>query len=293
MASAAMPLAPRRVRCGVVVGNVIETIARNPLPDAMRERSQRVWSAGDYDSIAAGFRDDAAAFVERQRLKRGMRVLDAACGSGNLTIPAARTGANVVGLDLVWSLIEQAAEWGQREGLSIVFDEGTVEDMPYADFEFDAVLSMFGLMFAARPERVAAELARVTKPGGKVALANWTKDGFVGRMFALHVKYAPPPAGTPSSLLWGDEATVRERLDAHNWDVTTSRKMLRLGWPLTPRGVADLFGATYGPTVRTLETLDARKRAQFLAELAELWAEANRKGGHETAVDSEYLEVVA
>jgi 2-polyprenyl-3-methyl-5-hydroxy-6-metoxy-1,4-benzoquinol methylase len=113
-----MPLAPRRVRCGVVVGNVIETIARNPLPDALRERSQRVWSAGDYDSIAAGFRDDAAAFVERQRLKRGMRVLDAACGSGNLTIPAARTGATVVGLDLVWSLIEQASSSRPRSGAS-------------------------------------------------------------------------------------------------------------------------------------------------------------------------------
>lgn len=171
-------VAPRRIRCGVATGNVSETI-RTPLPDAVRERSHRVWSAGHYDSIAAGFRDDAAAFVRRQMLGPGMRVLDAACGSGNLTIPAARTGATVIGLDLVWSLIEQAADWGQREGLSIVFDEGTVEDLPYGDAEFDAVLSMFGAMFAPRPERVAAELARVTRPGGKVAMANWTREGFV------------------------------------------------------------------------------------------------------------------
>jgi SAM-dependent methyltransferase len=252
-----------------------------------------VWSAGAYDRIAAGFRGDAEAFVSRRGLKRGMRVLDAACGSGNLTIPAARTGASVVGLDLVWSLIEQAAEWGQREGLSIVFDEGTVEDMPYADAEFDVVLSMFGLMFAARPDRVVAELTRVTRPRGKVALANWTRDGFVGRMFALHARYAPPPAGAPSSLLWGDEAVVLERFDARDWKVTTSRKMLRLGWPLTPRGVADLFAATYGPTVRTLETLDEHAREQFLSELADLWHGANRKGAHETEVASEFLEVVA
>lgn len=293
MANAATALAPRRLRCGVVTGSVTETIARMPLPDALRDRSYRVWSAGDYDRIAAGFRDDAAAFVKRQALKPGMRVLDAACGSGNLTIPAGRTGASVVGLDLVWSLIEQAAEWGQREGLSIVFDEGSVEDMPYADGEFDVVLSMFGLMFAPRPERVAAELARVTRKGGRVALANWTKEGFVGRMLALHVKYAPPPAGTPSTLLWGDETVLGQRLSTREWNVTTARKMLKFHWPQTPRGTAELFAATYGPTVRTLETLDDSRREQFIDELAALWTEANRKGAQDTQVESEYLEVVA
>ena len=293
MGNAATILAPRRLRCGVVTGNVTETIARTPLPDALRERSLKVWSAGDYDAIAAGFRDDAAAFVQRQGLKPGMRVLDAACGSGNLTIPAARTGASVVGLDLVWSLIEQAAEWGQREGLSAVFDEGSVEDMPYADAEFDVVLSMFGLMFAARPDRVAAELTRVTRKGGKVALANWTKEGFVGQMFALHVAYVPPPAGAPSSLLWGDETVIRERLNPRDWNVTTERKMLKLGWPLSPLGTAELFAATYGPTVRTLEALTEPQREKFVTQLAALWAHANLKGGGQTEVESEYLEVVA
>ena len=293
MANATSALAPRRIRCGVATGNVTDIIAREPAADAARERSHRVWSAGDYDSIAAGFRDDAAAFVGRQMLGPGMRVLDAACGSGNLTIPAARTGASVIGLDLVSSLMVQAADWGQREGLSIVFDEGTVEDLPYADAEFDVVLSMFGAMFAPRPERVVAELARVTRRGGKVAMANWTREGFVGQMLALHVKYAPPPAGVPSTLLWGDEAVVRERFDAREWDVTTTRRTLTFHWPHDPRGTAELFGIAYGPTVRTLEALDDARRKQFMTELAALWTAAGGDGARDTDVESEYLEVVA
>ncbi len=293
MSHAGSTFAVRRIRCGIAKGNVMESADLQKTVDATRDRSTRVWSAGDYDRIAAGFRDGARAFVERQGLRPEHHVLDAACGSGNVTIPAARTGATVVGLDLVWSLMEQAADWGEREGLSMIFDEGSVEDMPYGDAEFDVVLSMFGLMFAARPERVAAELARVTRRGGKVALANWTRDGFVGQMLALHVAYAPPPAGTPSALLWGDEAVVRDRLDPRDWDVTTTKQVLTFRYPHSPAGTAALFGAAYGPTIRVLESLDPARRERFMEQFTALWAAAQRQTGHVTEVESEYLEVVA
>jgi SAM-dependent methyltransferase len=261
--------------------------------DPLTERSRRVWGAGDYDRISAGFRDEAAAFVARLRLRPGDAVLDAACGSGNLTIPAARAGAAVTGLDLVPSLLAAARAWAAREGVAVALDEGSVEELPYADARFDAVLSMFGVMFAARPERVVAELARVTRPGGRVALANWTRGGFTGRMFAMHAALVPPPPGVASPLLWGDEDAVRGWFDAGAWRLTTAVRTLTFRYPHTPAGTAELFRGSYGPTVRAFEALDEDRRAALAADLAAHWSRRHRAGAEGTEVDAEYLEVVA
>jgi SAM-dependent methyltransferase len=261
--------------------------------DPLTQRSLRVWGAGDYDRISAGFREGAEAFVARRALRAGQRVLDVACGSGNLTIPAARTGASVVGLDLVPSLLAAAARWADQEGVAVTLDEGNAEALPYADGAFDVVLSMFGVMFAARPERVVAELARVTRPGGQVALANWTRGGFTGRMFALHAALVPPPAGVPSPLLWADEDALRERFDAHTWRLTTMRRTLIFRYPHTPAGTVELFRAAYGPTVRTFEALDEDRRASLAADLAAHWTQHQRGGGATTEVEAEYCEVIA
>lgn len=289
---------PRTTDCGGISTGDVRTraavLAGADRPaDPATERSLGIWSAGDYDRIAAGFRDEARTFVARQALGPGQCVLDAACGSGNLTVPAARTGARVTGLDLVPSLLGATAAWAAREGLDVALDQGTVEEMPYADGQFDVVLSMFGLMFAARPDRVAAELARVTRPGGRVALANWTRGSFVGRMFAIHAAYAPPPVTAASPLLWGDGAALRERFDAREWQVTTTPRTLTFRYPLAPAGTAELFCAAYGPTVRTLEALDEERRALMRRDLAEHWSRHQRPGAHATEVDAEYLEVVA
>ncbi len=268
-----------------------------PIPedliDTVTERSRRVWGAGDYDRISAGFRDEAEAFVARRQLRRGMRVLDAACGSGNLTIPAARTGAIVTGIDLIPSLLSATLQWAGRERLEVTLDEGSVERLPYGDGEFDAVLSMFGLMFAARPDAVVSELARVTKPGGIVALANWTRAGFVGQMFALHAGMVPPPQGVPSPLLWADEAALRDRFDEREWRLTLVPRTLTFRYPLTPAGTVELFRGSYGPTVRTFEALDEDRRAAFGAAMTDLWTRGQRGAGQVTVVDAEYLEVVA
>jgi ubiquinone/menaquinone biosynthesis C-methylase UbiE len=287
----------RQTPCGTSTGDV-RTVALPlsrdifPKSDALTERSRSVWSAGDYDCISAGFRDEAEAFVRRQALRPDQVVLDAACGSGNLSIPAARTGAFVTGLDLVVSLLAAARDWAEREGLVIALEQGNVEQLPYLDGEFDVVLSMFGVMFAARPDRVVAELERVTKPGGRVVLANWTRGGFIGRMLAMHAARVPPPAGIPSPLLWGDEEFLRKQFNEQAWQLTTARRTLTFRYPYTPAGTAELFRTTYGPTVRVFEALDERDRESFAAELAAHWSSHQRGSGETTEVESEYLEVI-
>lgn len=268
--------------------------ANDAATDALTERSRRVWGAGDYDRVSAGFREGAEEFVARRSLQPRQIVLDVAAGSGNLTIPAARTKAYVTGLDLVPSLLAKAEAWARREGVSVALDEGNAEELPYADSQFDVVMSMFGVMFAARPERVVAELARVTRPGGLVALANWTRSGFIGQMLALHVKRVPPPAGVPSPLLWADEEVLRQRFDDRTWRLTTSVRSLTFRYPFSPAGSVELFRAAYGPTLRTFEALDENQRALFADELTGYWTAKNRSAQvGATEVESEYLEVLA
>lgn len=160
--------------------------------DALKSRLKATWMAGDFGLIAKSYEAGAAEFVRRIGLVPGSRVLDVACGTGNLAVPAARTGAEVTGVDIATNLLEQARARAAAEGLTARFDEGDAEMLPYPDASFDAVISMFGVMFAPRPERSAAELLRVCRPGGRIALANWTPSGFVGQMFktiTTHVEF--------------------------------------------------------------------------------------------------------
>ena len=288
---------PRRREWGTSSGDVV-TIAASSYrsagpPDALTERSRRVWSAGAYDRIAAGFRDEAEAFVQRHAPGPDQMVLDAACGSGNVTIPAARTGARVRGIDVAPSLLAIAAQRAEEAGVPVTLDEGNVEELPYADGYFDVVFSMFGVMFAARPERVASELTRVTRRGGRVVLANWMRDGFVGRMLAMHAAVVPPPPGTPNPLLWGDDAFLWEHFDARVWRLKTNVRTLTFRYPSTSAGTAELFRGSYGPTVRVFEALDEDSRAEFAVQLTEHWWSHQRASSATTEVEAEYLEVVA
>lgn len=282
-----------------VVGGTLRGVAAllDPAPvadsDPLTERSRLVWGAGAYDRISAGFRDEAADFVSRQQLTPGDMVLDVAAGSGNLTIPAARSGASVTGLDLVPSLLAVAADRAARESLTLTLDVGNAEALPYADAQFDVTLSMFGVMFAARPDRVMAELARVTRPGGRVALANWTRDGFIGQLLGIHVRYVTPPADVPSPILWGDEGVINQRFDVERWRVQTTRRILTFKFPHSPEGVAELFRGSYGPTVRTFAALGEDRRAKLADELTAHWVSHARMVGETTEVDSTYLEVEA
>ncbi|HMA24651.1 MAG TPA: class I SAM-dependent methyltransferase, partial [Gemmatimonadaceae bacterium] len=165
--------------------------------DPITERVRATWTSGDFGRIAKGYERGAAEFIARLGLEPGERVLDVACGTGNLAVPAARAGASVTGVDIAPNLVAQAKARAVAEGLSISFEVGDAEQLPYEDGVFDTVVTMFGAMFAPRPERTTAELLRVTRSGGRIAMANWTPSGFIGDMLRATVRYVPAPAGLP------------------------------------------------------------------------------------------------
>lgn len=171
--------------------------------EALKARLKATWTAGDFGEIAKSYERGAAEFVRRLGLPAGARALDVACGTGNLALPAARAGAVVTGIDIAANLLEEARARADREGLSVRFEEGDAEELPYEAGAFDVVLSMFGVMFCPRPERASAELLRVCRPGGRIALANWVPESFIGQIFKTTAAYVPPPAGMPSPLQWG------------------------------------------------------------------------------------------
>jgi 2-polyprenyl-3-methyl-5-hydroxy-6-metoxy-1,4-benzoquinol methylase len=260
--------------------------------ETLKLRLKSTWMTGDFDKIAQISRHAGAEFIARLGLTPGTRVLDVACGSGNLSFPAARAGAQVTGVDIATNLLEIARARAQAEGLKIAFDEGDAEALPYADNSFDVVVSMFGAMFAPRPEVVAAELARVCRPGGRLAMANWTPTGFVGKMFkttAAHVQ--PPPI--PSPLLWGDETIVRERLSRSFKDLSLTPRKIQFEIQMTPAQVVEYFRTWFGPTNRAFASLDDDGQAALRRDLEALWNEHNRATDGTTLVEAEYLEVIA
>jgi SAM-dependent methyltransferase len=231
--------------------------------------------------------------VDRLGIESGARVLDVACGTGNLAIPAARLGARVSGLDIAPNLLAQAQERAAAGRLDAGFDEGDAEQLPYPEGQFDIVMSMFGAMFAPRPEVVAAELVRVCRRGGIVAMANWTPDGLIARQFAIGNHYVPPPPGIPAPLLWGDEAVARQRLGPYSPDIKTTRRGLRFEYPFPPREVVRFFRTYFGPTQAAFARLDGRSAAAYEAGLEQLWSEHNESPSAGTVVRAEYLEVIA
>jgi ubiquinone/menaquinone biosynthesis C-methylase UbiE len=251
------------------------------------------WMAGDFGKLALLVTRHAEEFVDRLPIRPGMQVLDVACGTGNLAIPAARKGAQVTGVDIATNLLEQARRRASAEGLQVRFDEGDAEDLPYPDGAFDLVMSMFGAMFAPRPERVAAELARVCRPGGTIAMANWAPEGFVAEMFRLTNRYIPPPDGVPSVLLWGDEKVVQQRLGAITSDLKTTSRKLDMQYPFPPDQVVQFFRDYFGPTRVTFSRLEAAEQRAYAADLERMWKEHNQSTDGTTAIHTEYLEVIA
>lgn len=261
---------------------------------ALKARQKATWEAGDFGEIARYSVPSAEEFMARLPLRPGLRVLDAACGTGNLAVIAARGGAIVHGLDLASNLVVQARARAADEGLFIEYTEGDAEAMPYPNASFDLVVSMYGVMFAPRPEVVAEELFRVTKPGGLVALANWTPEGFIGQMFEVFKAHLPPPpTGVPSPLLWGDESATRARLQEFS-EVRCARRVARLRYPFSPAETVEFFRNYYGPTRRAFEMLPPSGQAALRRAMEELQAAGNvSPAPGQTEVHAEYLEVLA
>ncbi|HEY0844668.1 MAG TPA: class I SAM-dependent methyltransferase [Noviherbaspirillum sp.] len=261
--------------------------------EALKTRLKATWMSGDYGHFATYLEPGALAFLNRLELTPGTRMLDVACGAGQIAIPAARAGVDVTGIDIATNLIEQARARARSEGVDAHFDEGDAEMLPYDDASFDVVVSLIGAMFAPRPELVAAELKRVCRPGGRIAMANWTPEGHVGQMFKIIGKHVPPPPLMAPPMKWGDEATLRERLQDGTSAVYVQRRMYPMRYPFGPAEVVKLFCTEYGPTVRAMAALDPERQAALRADLEQLWTTNNRASDGTTAVEGEYLEVMA
>lgn len=261
--------------------------------ELLKGRLKSTWETGDYGHFASYLESGAMAFLNRIRIRPGDSVLDVACGNGQISIPAVRAGARVTGLDLAENLIEQARNRARDEGLAIDFEQGDAEALPYEDDAFEVVMSLFGAMFAPRPDRVAAELLRVCRPGGRIVMGNWTPEGFIGRMFRIIGRHAPPPPLMAPPVQWGDPLTVQDRLGLDMQNLEMIRHLYPLDYPFPPAKVVEFFRRYYGPLNRAFAGLDAPGQEKLRKELEIHWARHNRAGTGRTHVEAEYLQVTA
>jgi SAM-dependent methyltransferase len=279
------------------------SLAPNPTPTtptapaapdyaAVKTRQRAAWSSGDYAVVGTTLQIVGESLCEALDLRAGQRVLDVAAGNGNASLAAARRWCDVMSTDYVPALLERGSERAVAERLTIDFREADVEALPFDDASFDAVLSTFGVMFAPNPRRSASEMLRVCKPGGKIGLANWTPDGFIGQLFKTIGKHVPPPAGIESPALWGTQARIEALFgaDAASIDITTRQFAFRYR---SPEHWLDIFRGYYGPVLKAFAALQTPEAQDALAEdLIALIGRFNRATDGTMVAPSDYLEVV-
>jgi ubiquinone/menaquinone biosynthesis C-methylase UbiE len=269
------------------------SIMNNPTAgemDNLKVRLKEIWAAGDYDRFSRYLEGSAREFYERLTIAPGCQLLDVACGSGQLALMAARDGIEVTGVDIVSDLVERAQVRARAEGLRARFEEADAEALPFDDASFDEVVSLIGAMFAPRPNQVAKELLRVCVPGGTIAMANWTPQGFVGQLFKT-VSTFIVPSGIPSPVMWGEEAIVSERLAHGLSPLSLTRRQYLFSYPFPPSEVVEFFRQYDGPTNQAFASLDDAGQTQLRQNLERLWTAHNRAGPDCTIVHAEYLEV--
>jgi len=265
-----------------------------PIPDfaAIKQRQQATWATGDFSHVAARIVFTAELLAETADVQAGWRVLDVATGSGNAALAAARRGCEVTGLDYVPALLERGRLRAAAEYLEVNFIEGDAENLPFPDASFDAVMSIFGAMFAPDHQKTARELARVCKLGGRIALASWTPGGFVGQMFRLVSEHMPPPPGLTPPPKWGDPdylaALFEGRARRHVGQVRQAIFRFR-----SAEEYVSYFRTWFGPTIRAFEATPPDRREAFAREFADLARRFDRNGGNgSVAIVGEYLETV-
>jgi SAM-dependent methyltransferase len=273
-----------------------QTIDANEADRALKAKHRAVWALGDYASVAGEIIPELGPIlVQAAGVRAGDRVLDVAAGTGNAAIPAALAGASVVASDLTPELLETGRALAAARGTELEWRQGDAEALPFADEEFDAVLSCVGVMFAPHHQASADELVRVCRPGGTIALISWTPAGFIGQMFATMKPYAaPPPPGAQPPPLWGDEDHVRALLGDRVTDVVARRQSVRIGRFATPQAFRDYFKACYGPTIATYRGIadDPERVAALDHDLDDL-ARRYDSGSDSTVLDWEYLLLTA
>ncbi len=265
--------------------------AAGPDLTEVKVRQQRTWSAGDYSIVGATLQIVGEELCEAAGLEPDDRVLDVATGNGGTAIAAARRFCLVTGVDYVPALLARAGQRATAEGFPIRFDEGDAEQLPYADASFDALTSTFGVMFTADQPRAAGELLRVCRPGGRIALANWTPDGFIGRLFKTIGAHNPPPAGLASPALWGTEPHLRQLFGAGITDLVAVRRDYVFRYR-SPQHFLDVFRTYYGPMLTAFQALDDQGRDALASDLRRLLDEVNTSR-ERLVIPATYLEVVA
>lgn len=256
---------------------------------AIKQRQHAVWSAGDYAMIGTTLQIVGERLCEALDMRAGTTVLDVAAGNGNATLAAAHRFARVTSTDYVAALLERGKERAAAERLSVSFQEADAEALPFADGSFDVALSTFGVMFTPNQEKAAAELVRVVRRGGKIGLANWTPDGFIGQLLKLVGKYAPPPSGIKPPTVWGSEARLGELFPEHQINISEQTFTFRYQ---SPEHWLHVFRSFYGPTNRAFAALDTDKSAALEADILDLLEKSNWGGRDSLVVPGNYLEVV-
>ena len=268
------------------------TIVNSPDFAAIKTRQQHMWSSGDYNVIGVRILLMSELLCEAVDVRAGQAVLDVATGSGNAALAAARRFCEVTGVDYVPALLERGRQRAAAEGLPVSFQEGDAERLPFPDDSFDVVLSVVGAMFAPNQDQVARELLRVCRPGGKVGLANWTPDGFIGELFRTIGKHVPPPAGLRPPALWGTEERLRELFGDGIESLQVNRRSFVFRYRSAEHYV-EFMRTNYGPTLKAFETLDPERQGHLARDIAELVRRFNRADDESAISPGDYLEVVA
>ena len=258
---------------------------------ALKTRQQTAWGSGDYAVIGTTLQLVGEQLAEACDLRCDEAVLDVAAGNGNATLAAARRGARVTSTDYVAALLERGAERARAERLEVNFQTADAEALPFGDASFDVVLSTFGVMFTPNQAQAAAELARICRPGGRLGLANWTPEGFIGQLFKLLGRHVPPPPDVAPPSRWGVEDHLRTLFADKAANIAVTRRLFNFRYR-SPAHFIDIFRTWYGPVHKAFASLPPERAAALEADLTELMQRLNRGGANSLIVPSEYLEVV-
>jgi ubiquinone/menaquinone biosynthesis C-methylase UbiE len=258
---------------------------------AVKARQHGAWSSGDYAVVGTTLQIVGEELCEALDVRAGQKVLDVAAGNGNVSLAAARRWCEVTATDYVPALLERARARAGADGLKMAFREADAEALPFPDRSFDVVVSTFGVMFTPDQDKAASELVRVCKPRGKIGLANWTPEGFIGQLFRTIGKHLPPPTGVRSPALWGTRARIAEMFETHAASIAVEPRYFVFRYGSAEHWL-EIFRTYYGPVLKAFAALDAAGQAALAADLIALIGRFNRSGDSTVVVPSEYLQIV-
>ncbi len=259
--------------------------------NAVKTRQQGAWSSGDYAVVGTTLQIVGEELCEALDVRSGQKVLDVAAGNGNVSLAAARRWCDVTATDYVPALLERARERAAAERLDMTFREADAESLPFPDGSFDVVVSTFGVMFTPDQDRAASQMIRVCKPGGKIGLANWTPQGFIGQLFKTIGKHMPPPAGTKSPALWGTRERIGELFEMQAASIRSEPRHFVFRYR-SPDHFLEVFKTYYGPVLKAFAALAPDAQPALESDIRTLIGQFNRSRDHSMVVPSEYLEIV-